>query len=364
MSAPAALPVGRVDTARRDTCVVSLRGLTKHFSVRRPWVDVLRHPFAAERVTVVRDVTCDVKAGEFFGLLGPNGAGKTTLLKMLATLIVPDSGTATVGGFDVVRDPAAVRRVLTPVISDERSLHWRLSAAENLRLFATLCSVPVREVAGRVADVLGVVGLDQTGSQLVGTFSSGMKQRLLIARALLSRPRVLILDEPTRSLDPVSARSFRGFLRDEIVGRQRCTVLLATHNAEEAFELCDRIAVLNRGELLAVGRASALARDVADDRYDLWTTQPRHPALDVLSRPASGAAAPLVHHVRLLDEDDGWTRLRMDVPGGPAQAARVVDVLTCAGVPVARFERVGVSLAELIERIVARAPHRGGGRDA
>lgn len=364
MSAPATLSPRDADAARRDMSVVSLRGLTKHFAVRRRWVDLLFRPRAPERVTVVQDVTCDVQAGEFFGLLGPNGAGKTTLLKMLATLIVPDEGTATVGGFDIVQHPAAVRRVLTPVISDERSLHWRLSAIENLRLFATLCGVPAREVGGRVAGVLATVGLEGTGAQLVATFSSGMKQRLLIARALLSRPRVLILDEPTRSLDPVSARSFRAFLRDEIVGRQRCTVLLATHNAEEAFELCDRIAVLNRGTLLAVGRASTLARDVADDRYDLWTSQPRHPVLDALTRPTAGAAVPLVHHVRVLDEDDGWTRLRMDVPGGSAQAARVVDVLTCAGVPVARFERVGVSLAELIERIVARAPQPAGSRDA
>jgi ABC-2 type transport system ATP-binding protein len=150
----------------------------------------------------VQHVSCDVQPGEFFGLLGPNGAGKTTLFKMLATLTSPDEGWATVHGVDVMKDPRAVRRMIAPVAADERGLHWRLSALENLRLFATLYALRGSELQARIDEVLGVVGLRGAERRTVGTYSSGMRQRLLIARALLIRPRVLLLDEPTRSLDP------------------------------------------------------------------------------------------------------------------------------------------------------------------
>jgi ABC-type multidrug transport system ATPase subunit len=191
-----------------------------------------------------------------------------------------------------------------------------------------------------------VTGLADTGRKMVGAFSSGMKQRLLIARALLARPRVLLLDEPTRSLDPVSARDFRIFLREEVTQRQGCTVLLATHNAEEALELCDRVAVLDRGRLLAIGRAADLAEQYGDESYRLWTRTPSHPALITLQE--RGIAVKV-------DEEpgsDGWTRVTLELSGGLDAAARALDLLTTAGVSVARFERIGLSLAELLERIV------------
>jgi ABC-2 type transport system ATP-binding protein len=210
-------------------------------------------------------------------------------------------------------------------------------------------------VEGRARELLALVGLDATAAQLVGTFSSGMKQRLLVARALLARPRVLLLDEPTRSLDPISARALRSFLRDELVGNQGCTVLLATHSADEAFDLCDRVAVLDRGRLLATGPVERLAREVGDGRYRAWTRDAQHPAWQALGDRG------VVAHVTEAVQDDEWTRIDVDVPGGMDQAAHVVDLLTCAGVRVARFERAPLTLAELLDRIVAR---RAGGPDA
>src|SRR5262249_51337585 len=162
--------------------------LHKRFAVRRPFDEVIRHPFARLYTQALRDVTCDVAEGEFIGLLGPNGAGKSTLFKTLATLVIPDGGHATILGHDVVRDANAVRSVLVPVVADERSLRWRLSSRENLRLYAVLYGVPRAEVTPRIEQVLEVVGLGHTRRQMVGQFSSGMKQRLLIARALLARP--------------------------------------------------------------------------------------------------------------------------------------------------------------------------------
>src|SRR5690606_12283158 len=192
---------------------------------RRTWRQMLRQPFGrSERATVVDNVSFEVQKGEFFGLLGANGAGKTTLFRILAARLLPDTGTATVAGTDVVKDPARTRALLTPVVTDERSLHWRLSARENLELFAALFGLRGAAADARIDQLLASVELDDAGDKMVGTFSSGMKQRLLIARALLGQPRVLLLDEPTRSLDPISARRFRRFLREEITGRQGCTV--------------------------------------------------------------------------------------------------------------------------------------------
>ena len=334
-----------------------LQNISKRFKMRRSLVESVMHPRGGTWLQAVQNVSCEVQPGEFFGLLGPNGAGKTTLFKMLATLTSPDEGTAAVFGADVMREPREVRRMVAPVAADERGLHWRLSALENLRLFATLYALRGPTLAARVDEVLGVVGLQGAEERIVGTFSSGMRQRLLIARALLIKPRVLLLDEPTRSLDPVSARDFREFLRKEVAGPAKCTVVMATHSAEEALGLCDRVAVLNKGRLLAVGPAAALEREFSDERYRVRTREPAHRVWRDLE--SGGAIANRV----VGDVDpDGWTAVECHVPGGPDAAAALLAALARAGVPVVGFDRVELSLAELIERIVAK--HTGAPNNA
>ncbi|HET7564885.1 MAG TPA: AAA family ATPase, partial [Gemmatimonadaceae bacterium] len=160
-------------------------------------------------------------------------------------------------------------------------------------------------------------------------------------------PRVLLLDEPTRSLDPLSARRFREFLRSEIARGQGCTVLLATHSSEEAMELCDRVGVLDKGRLLALGTTSELARRFGDQRYLIWTRSPRHPALRSLAtqgRIAEIAIEPA--------EDAGWSCVQVGIPGGLDGAERTLDYLKCAGMDVARFERATMTLADLIDRVI------------
>jgi ABC-2 type transport system ATP-binding protein len=326
-----------------------LEHISKRFKMRRGVVESIVHPRGGTWLNAVQDVSCEVQSGEFFGLLGPNGAGKTTLFKMLATLTSPDEGSASVYGADVMREPREVRRMVAPVAADERGLHWRLSALENLRLFATLYALRGPTLAARVDEVLGVVGLRGAEQRIVGTFSSGMRQRLLIARALLIKPRVLLLDEPTRSLDPVSARDFRQFLREEVAGPSKCTVVMATHSAEEALGLCDRVAVLNKGRLLAVGAASALEREFSDERYRVRTREPGHRAWRDLE-----AAGAITNRVTGEPDHEGWTSVECHVPGGVEAAASVLTALTLAGVPIVGFDRVELSLAELIERIVAK----------
>jgi ABC-2 type transport system ATP-binding protein len=327
---------------------VALYGLTKSFTKQRGWRAALTRK-ARESVRALSDVSCDVRAGEFFGLLGENGAGKTTLFKILATLVIPDAGTATVTGFDILQSPNRVREVLAPVIADERSLHWRLSARENMRLFAALHGLRGAEASRRIDELLTLVNLVEAADRLVNGFSSGMKQRLLVARTLLAKPSVLLLDEPTRSLDPISARSFRRFLREDVALAQGCTVLLATHNAEEAFELCDRVGVLHRGRLVAVGQTSELAREVGEDRFTLWIRPADRSAIDALvARGVIRDAKPFV------DEEGGWSRIECDLRGGLDGAAEAIAFLAQAGVSVGRCEPVRLSLADLLERVLAR----------
>jgi ABC-type multidrug transport system ATPase subunit len=333
--------------------LVRVVDLWKQFPAARSLADILRQPLGGPPSPAIADVSLDVQAGEFVGLLGPNGAGKTTLLKILATLIVPDRGTATVAGHDVVERPANVRRVIAPMLANERSLYWRLSAQENLELFAALLHLPKGETSARVSDTLGVVGLADTGRKMVGQFSAGMMQRLLVARALLGHPRVLLLDEPTRSLDPSGAHAFRSFLREELGVRRGCAVIVATHRTEEAFELCDRVVVLNRGRVAATGRAGELGESLLGCRYSVWTTEPNHDALEdlVIAGRARRRAARS-------GGDGGWWRVEVEIDGGDDASRELLTTLIKAGMPIARFERVVAPLGELIDRAIGRSGRR------
>jgi ABC-2 type transport system ATP-binding protein len=216
----------------------------------------------ALEVEAVRGVSFEVAEGELFGLLGPNGAGKTTTIKMLITLLIPTSGSAKVLGLDVVRDSREVRKRIGYVFGGERGLYERLSAYDNLRYFAELYAVPAREQKPRIAELLELVGLSGREKERVEGYSRGMRQRLHIARGLLHDPPVVFFDEPTIGVDPVGARE----LRATIAGLTEAgkTVLLTTHYMFEADELCDRIAVINRGEIVAEGTPRNLKEIVAD----------------------------------------------------------------------------------------------------
>jgi ABC-2 type transport system ATP-binding protein len=328
-----------------EDVVVGVRGITKSYPLQRSMIEIARHPLARPRVAVLRGISFDVRRGELFGLLGLNGAGKTTLLKILATLGLPDAGAATIEGHDIVSDAGVVRDQLAIVTADERSLHWRLSALENLRLFAGLHRLNAHEARTRIAEALAAVGLADTGDKMVGAFSSGMRQRLLVARALLPRPRVFLLDEPTRSLDPLSAHDFRRLIRDLLIGERGATVLLATHNAEEAFTYCDRVAVLHRGSIAAMGSASSLASSFAREQYRVWTTTPDHWVFAAL------ALEGLVRRIGVADaEPDAIT---FEIVGGDGAAARVLRRLVESGASISRFERVPLALSALIAHIAA-----------
>ncbi len=216
---------------------------------------------SSKRVEAVKGISFEIAAGELFGLLGPNGAGKTTTIKMLTTLLLPSSGRASVLGFDVATQTREVRRRIGYVFGGERGLYDRLTGLENLRYFADMYRVPPRSKRGRIAELLDLVGLTGREHERVEGYSRGMKQRLHIARGLLHDPPVVFLDEPTIGLDPVGARELRQVIGDLAAAGK--AVLLTTHYMFEADALCDRIAVIDQGRILAEGTPEALKRRVA-----------------------------------------------------------------------------------------------------
>lgn len=230
--------------------MIELSEVTRTFAARR----------GAAPVRALDGLTLDIERGEIFGLLGPNGAGKTTTVRILATLLTPTEGTARVDGLDVVTDAADVRRRIGVAFGGERGLYDRLSARDNLRFAAQLYDLPRREMKGRIAEVLDVVGLGAAADQRVEAFSRGMKQRLHIARALIHDPDVLFLDEPSSGLDPVAARALRELVLDlRLRGK---TVLLTTHYMFEADQLCDRLAVIAAGRVIALDTPDAVKESV------------------------------------------------------------------------------------------------------
>ena len=204
-----------------------------------------------------------VERGEIFGLLGPNGAGKTTTMRMLATLLEPTSGSARVLGLDVVHEARDIRRRMGAVLSDGRSVYWKLTARENLEYFAALYHVPPREQRERIQRVLEQVNLTDRADDYVERYSTGMRQRLVLARALLPDPELLLLDEPTVGLDPQSSRDLRERVQE--LRAQGRSVLLTTHYMEEADQLCDRIAIVDHGRIVALDTPSELKRSIARD---------------------------------------------------------------------------------------------------
>ena len=206
----------------------------------------------------VNNLTLEVQAGEIFGFLGHNGAGKTTTVRLLNGVIEPTSGKAFVLGMDPqVEGPAL--RARTGVLTETPSLDERLTARDNLSIYADLYSVPLAEVAKRVNSLLTDFDLADRADEKVGGYSKGMKQRLALARALLHKPDMLFLDEPTAALDPVAARNVHDLV-ENLARREGCTVFLCTHNLVEAQKMCDRVAVMEHGRLVALGTPAELTR--------------------------------------------------------------------------------------------------------
>jgi ABC-2 type transport system ATP-binding protein len=224
-------------------------------------------PKPEPKMTVAVDhVSFDIRHGEIFGVLGPNGSGKSTLIRLMATLLLPDAGTITIFGNDVEREPIAVQRLLNRV-SVEASFFKKLSPMENLLYGARLYGLEGSAVRERVLAILDRLDIPRKNiHEPMDQMSRGMQQKVAVARALLSSPRLLLLDEPTTGLDPRSKREVQAFVR-ELRDEQGTTILLTTHDMEEAEKLCDRIAIMDSGKIVALDTPAALKRLVPENGH-------------------------------------------------------------------------------------------------
>jgi ABC-2 type transport system ATP-binding protein len=247
------------------------------------------------RLTAVDHISFDVQEGEIFGFLGPNGAGKTTTLNMLATLLRPTSGNATVDGHDILKDPDAVRHSIGFVFQDP-TLDTELTGRENLDFHGRIYGIKADVREKRIKEMLGVVQLSDRADELVKTYSGGMKRRLEIARGLLHYPRVLFLDEPTLGLDPQTRRAIWDYI-ERLNQQENVTIILTTHYTEEADQLCDRIQIIDFGKIVALDTAENLKARLQGDVVTL-----------------SFKEAAMVPKVRHLLEGKDWIR-RIDAMG-------------------------------------------------
>jgi len=259
---------------------IVVENLEKYFPPALSGWRSLLHPFTRPTQCALAGVSFAVGHGESVALVGHNGAGKTTLLRILATLIAPTRGAAALGGFDVERQAQDARRQLGYHTGGDEGFYGRLTGRANLTFFAAMNNMSGPQARDRIASVAKSLGLAEDLDRPVRMLSTGMTHRLGLARALLHGPAVLLLDEPTRSLDPLAAADFRRLLKEELVGRHGAALLFASHSLSEVEQVADRVLVLDRGKLLASGSPNTLRAATG--------TATLEDALARLARPTGG----------------------------------------------------------------------------
>lgn len=335
---------------------VAVDQLRKVFQRKRRRGILRRAEPGTKTLVAVDGVDFIVCPGEVFGLLGPNGAGKTTTIKILCTLLTPTSGTAQVAGFDVVREPAKVRAALGTVMTGERSVYWKLTGRENLAYFAALNRLPAALARERIQRLLDRMGLTARADELVERYSSGMKQRLALARALLASPPILLLDEPTVGLDPQAARSLRELIQS--LRSDGHTVLLTTHYMAEADELCDRVAIIDQGRIIALDTPAAL-------KASLDTK-------DAVRLEVSAGADQLLEGLMALDGVEAATaRPKMNGSGAATSEVHVIaanhrqavgpilETVRTAGLEIVNFQVVEPTLEDVFIHLTGKSLREG-----
>ncbi len=337
------MPTDSRDNAAALAPAVVTRALTRTFRSGKRW-----SPERVRETVALAGVDVEIARGEFFGVLGPNGAGKTTLMKILTTLLAPTSGDARVAGFDVAQRPREVRRRITLVSGGDNAGYGILTVRETLWMFSQFYGVPTRESRVRGDWLMQRLGLEEKADERVNRLSTGFKQRLNFARGFISEPEIVFLDEPTLGLDVSSARRIREFLREWMKERPGRTTLLTTHYMAEADELCDRIAIIDGGRILATDTPNGLRARVSAARRVVLEVEPE----DALTARLS--ALPGVEHLRTSPPTDRGTvavHLRL---ADPRAMRAVMDHLGESGRTVHNLSTHDPSLEDVFVEIVGR----------
>jgi len=318
--------------------------LSKRFPLTKRYRELILNPFCHPETAALDDINVHVNDGEVFGVLGPNGSGKTTLIKILSTLILPTSGTAFVNGMDVTRKEKEIKRTIGYVVSDERSFFWRLSGRQNLRFFASLNNIPAKKAEGKLKEVTALMGLEKEIDLAFQNYSSGNKQKIAIARGLLTDPRILLLDEPTRNLDPASAYKLRHFIKHTLVKESGKTVLIATNNMEETEDICDRVAFIRDGRVIKTGTIEDVKR-TGKERYNLslLTTLEK---LKSITRPPC-FASDIVSISPAGTVKDGKVVMTVEVKPEEEHISDVIEFLVGHGIRIEFCERRKKGLHQL-----------------
>lgn len=254
-------------TSRRDVVVIArgpaARGTVGSINAILGAIKGSRGPF----IEALKSVNLRIREGEIFGILGPNGAGKTTLIKILCTLVIHDEGEVYVNGFDPKRESGEVLKNLQAVLPESRGFNWRLSGRQNLEFYALLYGLGDAEAKERISYLLDFTNLTDRADDGYQRYSTGMQRKLLLCRALLRNTPIIVFDEPTAGLDPTSADEFRRMIIDRLARKEGKTILMSTHNLQEAQELCDRLAILERGKVIALDTPDNVRHLVIEDRF-------------------------------------------------------------------------------------------------
>jgi ABC-2 type transport system ATP-binding protein len=301
-----------------------------------------------KELIALENVSLTVERGELFGLLGPNGAGKTTLIKILTTLLAPTSGWARVAGYDVIEHPNLVRPRINMVSGGESSGYGLLTVRENLWMFSQFYGMPSREANQRIEALLKLVGLEDRIHTKSSDLSTGLRQKMNIVRGFLTDPEVLFLDEPTLGLDVGAARDVRRLIRDWLDADRSRTLLLTTHYMVEADELCDRVAIINKGRVLACDTPAALKRRLKHDALFEIETSPLNglSAAEIESLPEVRKAA--------LSDIEGGAKLELALVEESALAS-VINVLTQKNVRVMRLSKREPTLEDVFVELVGQS---------
>lgn len=329
---------------------IETRNLTKRYPIIKGYSSLFLHPFRRKRFTALHSVNISIEKGVLFGLLGQNGAGKTTLIKILCTLVLPTSGKALVNGFDVSKDGRKIRKIIGYVVGDDRSFYWRLTGRQNLRFFARLNNLTGREAEGRINSLLDLLELASDADRMFKDYSTGMRRKVAIARGLLTNPEIIFMDEPTSSMDPVTAHKLRKFIREKLVTEDKRTIVFATHNLHEAEELCDQVAIVHKGEVRFAGMVHELKKEFSPGKRYVVKIQNSNVGLQEIFHGLKGfkkirivqsASWPDVSHIEFETTDNCRNIF-------PLIAGEVVRM----GGNIQAFHEKEFSLRELFSRII------------